>query len=150
MGTNAIPSLLWRLVYVRPPFGLPAFDVNNEAVMGFIILGEQARPALPRLQTLMDSTNGGIAVHAMVASCGSGSNAVSLLIKGLTNQLPDVRSEAAHYLTDGPCAKFPDQRKKAIPLFVNLLNDPDENVRMNATNELKEIDPEAAAKAGLK
>jgi HEAT repeat protein len=150
MGTNAIPSLLWRLVYVRPPFGLPAFDVNNEAVMGFIILGEQARPALPRLQTLMDSTNGGIAVRAMVASCGSGSNAVSLLIKGLTNQLPDVRSEAAHYLTDGPCAKFPDQRKKAIPLFVNLLNDPDENVRMNATNELKEIDPEAAAKAGLK
>jgi hypothetical protein len=30
------------------------------------------------------------------------------------------------------------------------LNDPDDDVRMNATNQLKEIDPAAAAKAGIK
>jgi HEAT repeat protein len=150
MGTNAIPSLLKRLVYVQPPFGLRAYEINFDAVRAFIVMGDQARPALPRLQTLMDSTNGDIALRAMLASCGTGSNAVPILIKGLTNQFPDVRNEAAHYLTDGPCAQFPDQRKQAIPLFVKLLDDPDENVRMNATNELKEIDPEAAAKAGIK
>jgi HEAT repeat protein len=150
MGTNAIPALLKRLVYVQPPFGLRAFDVNIDAVRGFIILGEQAMPALPRLQTFMDSTNGDIVLYAMLASCGTGSNAVPILIKGLTNQFPDVRNEAAHYLTDGPCAQFPEQRKQAIPLFVKLLNDPDDDVRGNATNELKEIDPEAAAKAGIK
>jgi HEAT repeat protein len=150
MGTNAIPALLKRLVYVQPPFDLRAFDVNIDAVRGFIILGEQAMPALPRLQTFMDSTNGDIALCAMLASCGTGSNAVPILIKGLTNQFPDVRNEAAHYLTDGPCAQFPEQRKQAIPLFVKLLNDPDDDVRGNATNELKEIDPEAAAKAGIK
>ena len=150
MGTNAILALLKRLVYVQPPFGLRAFDVNIDAVRGFIILGEQAMPALPRLQTLMDSTNGDIALYAMLASCGTGSNAVPILIKGLTNQFPDVRNEAAHYLTDGPCAQFPEQRKQAIPLFVKLLDDPDDDIRGNATNELKEIDPEAAAKAGIK
>ena len=64
--------------------------------------------------------------------------------------LSDVRNAAADQLTQGPCAQFPEQRKPAIPLFVKLLNDPDESVRMNATNELKEIDPEAAAKAGIK
>jgi HEAT repeat protein len=30
------------------------------------------------------------------------------------------------------------------------LSDPDKDVRMNATNELKEIDPQAAARAGAK
>ncbi len=37
-----------------------------------------------------------------------------------------------------------------MPLFLKLLDDPDEDVRMSASNELKEIDPEAAARAGIK
>jgi hypothetical protein len=135
---------------VKPPFGLRALDINIDAMKGFIVLGEQARPALPQLQALMDSTNRDVALFAMVACCGAGSNAVPILIKGLTNQFPDVRGEAAHFLTDGPCSRFPSQRKEAIPLFVKLLNDPDEDVRRSAANELKEIDPEAAVKAGIR
>ena len=150
MGTNALPALLERLVYVQPPFGLRAPQVNIEAVRAFIVMGEQALPVLPRLQTLMDSTNADTALYAMLASCGTGSNAVPILIKGLTSRFPAVRGEAAHYLTEGPGAQFSDQRKQAIPLIVKLLDDSDENVRGNATNELKEIDPEAAAKAGIK
>ena len=46
--------------------------------------------------------------------------------------------------------QFLGRRDQVIPLFVKLLNDPDEDVRMNATNELKQIDPGAAAKAGIK
>jgi HEAT repeat protein len=148
MGTNAIPALFNRLVYVRPPFGMRAFDINMDATRGFIILGEQAVPALPRLQTLMDSTKRDIALDAMVASCGTGSNAVPLLIKGLTNQFPDVRNEAAQYLRESPFAR--DQRKQVIPLLVKLLADPDGNVRRNATNELKNIDSIVAARAGIK
>jgi HEAT repeat protein len=72
------------------------------------------------------------------------------LVKGLTNQFADVRNEAANNLTDGIGAQFPEQRKQAISLFVKLLNDPDEDVRGNATNELKEIDPATAAKLGIK
>ena len=153
IGTNAIPALLARLVYAEPPFGLRspvAGKVNVEAICAFITLGEQAIPALPQLRTLMDSTNGDIAVRAMMATCGTGSNAIPFLINGLTNQFADVRNEAANNLTDGIGAQFPEQRKPVIPLIVKLLDDPDESVRMNATNELKQIAPEAAAKVGIK
>ncbi len=36
IGTNAIPALLRRLVYVEPPFGLPAYEVNMDGVQGFL------------------------------------------------------------------------------------------------------------------
>ena len=150
LGTNAIPSLLKRLVYVQPPFGLPANEVNIDAIRGFIVLGEQTRPVLPQLETLMDGTNGNLALHVMLAACGTGSNAIPFLIKGLTNQFADVRNEAANYLTGGTWVLSSDQRESVIPLFLKLLNDPDEYVRVNATNELKTIAPAAAAKVGIK
>jgi HEAT repeat protein len=86
----------------------------------------------------------------MLATVGTGSNAMPFLINGLTNQFPDVRNEAANDLTNGIGKDFPQWRQKAIPLFVKLLSDPDEDVRLNATNQLKEIDPAAAAKVGIK
>jgi len=150
MGTNAIPALLKRLTYARPPYCFSPFQINLNAASGFIALGEQAKPALPELWLLMDSTNKDIALTAMIATCGTGSNAMPFLIKGLTNQFPNVRSLAANTLVEGVGDKFPEQRKQAIPLFITLLNDPDKDVRANATNQLKEIAPEAAAKVGIK
>jgi HEAT repeat protein len=61
-----------------------------------------------------------------------------------------VRGLAADNLTGGIGKQFPAQRKQAIPLLIKLLNDPDEDVRLNATNQLKEIDPAVATKAGIK
>jgi HEAT repeat protein len=150
VGTNAIPALLKRLTYVRPPYCFNPFQININAADGFIALGEQAKPALPELWLLMDSTNKDTALTAMIATCGTGSNAMPFLIKGLTNPFANVRGQAANILMEGVGDKFPEQRKQAIPLFVKLLNDPDDDVRMNATNQLKEIDPAAAAKAGIK
>jgi HEAT repeat protein len=151
IGTNAIPELLERLVYVQPPFGLRAVEVNMDAMRGFITLGEQALPALPKLQTLMDGTNQDFALYAMMSACGTGSNAIPILLKGLTNQFANVRGEAASALTSSDLgAQFPELRKQAIPFLVKLLNDPDQHVRMNATNELKELDPATAVKAGIK
>jgi hypothetical protein len=150
MGTNAIPALLKRLVYVRPPYCFNPFQININAAGGFIALGEQAKPALPELWRLMDSTNKEVALTAMIATCGTGSNAMPFLIKGLTNEFDIVRNEAANNLANGIGNQFPELRKQAIPLLVKLLNDPDEDVRLNATNQLKEIDPAAAAQAGIK
>jgi hypothetical protein len=150
IGTNAIPALLKRLVYVRPAYCFSPFQININAAGGFVALGELTKPALPELWILMDSTNNDIALTAMIATCGTGSNALPFLIKGLTNQFISVRSEAANILTEGVGDKFPEQRKQAIPLFVKLLNDPDDDIRLNATNQLKQIDPAAAAKAGIK
>jgi len=150
MGTNAIPALLKRIVYVQPPFALRAPEVNIDAVRAFITLGEHATPALPQLQALMESTNQDTALFAMLATVGTGSNAMPILFKGLTNQFPEVRGEAANNLTDGIGKDFPQWRQQAIPIFVKLLNDPNEDVRLSATNQLKEIDPATAAKAGIK
>lgn len=149
-GTNAIPALLKRLTYVRPPYCFSPFQINMNAAGGFIMLGELAKPALPKLWMLMDSTNNDIALTAMIATCGTGSNAMPFLIKGLTNQFVSVRSEAANILTEGVGDKFPEQRKQAIPLFVKLLNDSDDDIRLYATNQLKQIDAATAAKAGIK
>jgi HEAT repeat protein len=146
VGTNAIPALLKRLTYVRPPYCFNPFQININAAGGFIALGEQAKPALPELWLLMDSTNKDTALTAMIATCGTGSNAMPFLIKGLTNPFANVRGLAANILMEGVGDKFPEQRKQAIPLFVKLLNDPDEDIRRNATNQLKEIDPQTAAR----
>jgi hypothetical protein len=150
MGTNAIPALLKRLTYERPVYCFSPFQININAATGFIALGGVAKPALPQLWMLMDSTNAETALTAMIATCGTGSNAMPFLIKGLTNQFANVRSLAANTLTEGVGDKFPEQRKQAIPLIVKLLNDPDDDIRLNATNQLKQIDPVTAAKAGIK
>jgi HEAT repeat protein len=58
---------------------------------------------------------------------------------------PDVRFNAVRALVQfGPKAKL------AVPALVELLNDPNAGVRGSATDSLKAIDPEAAAKAGVK
>ena len=151
MGTNVIPALLVRLTYKEPVFNLYDYDVSMEAVGAFISLREQARPALPDLTALMDSDDQDLVLHAMLATCGMGTNAIPCLIKGLTNRFPDVRGEAANYLTQGVLgAPSPEQREQAALLFVKLLDDPDKNVRRSATNRFKEFDAQAAAKAGIK
>jgi hypothetical protein len=150
IGTETIPALLKRLVYVEPPFGQRALEVNLDAAKGFIALGNLAIPAIPQLEIIMEGTNSNIALFSLVATFGTGSNAIPVTVKGLTNQFPDVRNQAAGYLFGELGAKFPEQRREALPLLEKLLNDPDEDVRLNATNQLKDFDPTVAAKFGIK
>jgi len=150
LGTNAIPALFQRLVYAKPPFRLPAWEINMEAVRGFITLGEQGVPALPKLQALMDGTNQNLVLYAMVSALGTGTNAIPVLNKGLTNQFADVRGEAAHHLAEGIADRFPEHRKEIISLLVKLLNDPDPDVRQNVRGDLNEIESAMSAKSGIK
>jgi len=150
LGTNAIPALLKRVSFARPPYCFGAIQINLDAANGFIALGEKAGPALPELQVLMNSTHEEVALAAMIATCGTGSNAMPFLIRGLTNDFPHVRNCAADTLTSGFGKGFPELRRQAMPILVSLLGDTDEDVRGSATNALKEIDPIAAARAGIK
>ncbi len=150
LGTNAMPALFKRLTYAQPPYCFGLIQININAASAFIALDDQAKGALPDLFVLMDSTNKDVALTAMIASLGTGSNAMPFLIKGLTNQFPNVRNLAANILSDDFGNKYPEQRRQAVPLFVKLLSDLDDDVRGSATNELKTIDPIAAARAGIK
>ena len=46
--------------------------------------------------------------------------------------------------------QFGAQAKPAVPVLLRCLNDAEESIRHEATNALIYIDPEAAAKAGVK
>jgi HEAT repeat protein len=98
----------------------------------------------------MDGDDPDLALRAMVATLGMGEDAIPCLMRGLTNRFPDVRSEAANCLTGEWGQRYPEQRKQVIPFLVKLLNDPEQSVRMNVTNELKEFDLQAATGAGIK
>jgi HEAT repeat protein len=149
MGTNMIPALLARLTYKEPVFNLDDYDVGMGAARALIALRDEAKPALPALAALMDSDCENIARRAMIATLGTGTNAFPCLIKGFANRFPVVRSESAHFIAEWG-AQFPEQQKQAVPYVIELLEDPDEQVRTSATNDLQEIDPQAAAKAGIK
>jgi HEAT repeat protein len=67
------------------------------------------------------------------------------VIPVLTNALHDTNSDV-RYCAVTALEQFGQDAELAV---VKLLNDPDYNVRDNATNALRKIDPKAAAKAGI-
>ncbi|MEI6779437.1 MAG: HEAT repeat domain-containing protein [Verrucomicrobiota bacterium] len=149
MGTNVIPALLVRLAYKEPVFGLDDYDVSMSGATALMAMGGQAKAALPKLSALMDSDNGDLALRAMIATLGTGADAMPFLIKGLTNRFPTVRGEAVSFLMQFG-AQYPEEQKRAIPEMMKLLNDPDRDVRMSVTNELNELNPRTAVRAGVK
>jgi HEAT repeat protein len=149
LGSHAIPPLLSQLEYRDPTFGLDNYDVSFGAALALMQFRDKAKPALPRLAELMDCEHEGIALRAMIATLGMGRDAAPCLLKGLTNRFPVVRSEAANFLAQGG-PELAEARKQAVPYLVQSLNDPDESVRMSATNQLRDIDPVAAQKAGVR
>ena len=113
-------------------------------------MGEQALAALPKLTALIHGDDERIAVLALISCWNMGSNAAPVFVSGLTNDFGDVRSEALHYLTEGPLTAFPEARKRAVPDIIAMLRDPQQSNRMNATNALWEVDREAAKNAGVR
>lgn len=150
MGTNALPSLLFRLTYTDSKYGLYDYDTGLEAVGGFLMLGEVALPLLPKLAELMTGNHQRIALFALLSCCNMGSNAIPVLAGGLTNKFADVRGEALHYLTDDPLAAFPEAKKAAKHALIPMLSDADHANRETATNILWEIDRAAGEELGLK
>jgi HEAT repeat protein len=70
---------------------------------------------------------------------------VSALVKALTDTDPIVRLSAARGLE-----RLGTNAQDAVPTLVLLLSDSILNLRLAATNALKAIAPETAAKAGVK
>jgi HEAT repeats len=154
--------------------------LNYEARLGFEILGADARQAMPELRTICEqnissdsqnqaaqaleviatrlriplfmrdvfSTNEAVRYQAVKGLCMvrvEPETVVPALSKSLADNDWLVRSRAAGGLGD-----FGEAARQAVPSLVELLTDPKQPVREAATNALKQIDPEAAGKAGVR
>jgi hypothetical protein len=211
IGTNAIPTLLkmaakrdsfvvtklvvlwaWQM---REVSYLPAWIqfpgwysnqgafLNEEAALGFELLGADAQQAVPALigiyeqgispqsqdatyralvaigpgalrmgtpsflrrATSSDATVRRIAVQALAEVDAEPREVVPALVKALSDTDPIVRLSAATGL-----GRFGTNAQDGVPALDLLLSDPILHLRVAATNALKAIDPEAAAKAGAK
>jgi hypothetical protein len=158
----------------------PAEDFNRATVDGFFVLGAKAQSAVPALIEIVNqnisaesrvcairalrvmgppakeavpsllrwATNGDSQVRSSAISALGGihtEEAVHSLFRWVTNADADVRLVAIDTLVG-----IPAELDRVVPLLTNALHDPSSAVRQCATNVLKNIDPEAAVKAGVK
>ena len=179
MGTNAIPTLL-RLLREEDFKGHDFRSNGNEASNGFRVLGARATNAVPDMMKIYEKnpaarvdilyslncigTNADVPIDWLLPKLKDpapqiragiayvlgqmhtkSEQAIPALIQCLSDSNSNVRAEAA--LALGSCGA---DAKSAIPQLVDLLNDKVKGVRNRAAFAIKEIDPETAAKLGVR
>jgi hypothetical protein len=104
--------------------------------------------AIPYYLRWVGSTNEAqrlTAVHALSQIHSEPSVVVPVLVNFLSHTSPLVRTEVAEGL-----GNFGTNAQQALPALVPLLSDSNHLVRRAATDAFKQIDPEAAARTGVK
>lgn len=79
-----------------------------------------------------------------------GSEDVRAIAKMLEHPSPAVRRASADALSRYASASYSEDLKFAVPLLIKACTDTNQAVRISAATTLKSINPEAAAKAGIK
>jgi hypothetical protein len=150
---SAVPDLIeignaniFRSSRLTPSFG--GWDPSRCAldcpIYALAFIGPSAKEAVP---SLLDwATNAGYNVRALaMKALGEIHAEPDRVVPVLINLVRDGQGEAAEAL-----AKFGPDAKLAVPALIELLNGESWHAKPYATNALKRIDPEAAAKAGVK
>jgi hypothetical protein len=156
-----------------------ALDRNIRGEYGFSVLGGDASNAVPALIDIFEkdiSTDSMVHAGFALASLGSAAKpAIPPLLRALTNSNLLVRKAAMtplarihddpekivpvliqccqdtnRYISSMAIYGLKDYGQLAVPTLVKLLSDPNQKTREAAAAALKQIDPETAAKAGVK
>jgi hypothetical protein len=139
---NAVPEL--TEMYQQTPGSGPW---GPGAALGAI--GPAAGQAIPSLLVNVGNTNAGareIAVRALGEIHSQSQLVVPVLIAALHDPAKEVQRQASLAL-----GRYGEESKAAVPALLEILKHDRNRVdKFNATNALKAIDPEAAAKAGVK
>ncbi len=142
---NAVPDL----VQIYGEKISEASRVSTVESIGAI--GPSAKSAIPSLLTGLKTTND-LVRRMTVWALGNIHSEPELVVPELVKRLHDpsqvIRLFAAKALAD-----YGTNATSAVPTLIEMLNDPasrDPAIRESLTNALKQIDPEAAAKAGVK
>jgi HEAT repeat protein len=112
------------------------------------LIGPSAGQAVPALLKAMNNTNHltrNAYIHVLGQIHAEPGLVVPAVMKSLHDSDATVRSSAAETL-----GRFGADAKAAVPALIELLEGQDANLSWAAAKALKKIDPEAAAKAGVK
>jgi HEAT repeat protein len=117
--------------------------------------GPAAKSAIPALVRGLTDSNSFVRSDTLLGLARIHSEpelVVPALTKALNDPHPDVRLTACMALVEVASSGLlhSGEGKQAVPALVKALNDSQSYVRNYATNALNWIDPEAAAKAGMK
>ena len=143
-----------RLLLIETLNGIPGVQINfakaetrRASAANYLgLFGSPAKAAVPSLIQALKGPDAGLHEPAIAALGKIHSNpdvVIPLLIPYLTND--DVNDEAASAL-----GNYGSLAKEAFPKIVPLLQARDKDARAAARVALKQIDPEAAANAGVK
>jgi HEAT repeat protein len=141
IGLEAVLPLTQALTNASP-------KVRSAAVISLSMLSSNAQAAVPALVERLESDKDN-RVRALAANVLGGIRsepvvAVPALVKHLSGPDTNIRVEAALAL-----GKFGRQAQEAVPALVKTMKDENLNIRSVAAAALKEIDPDAAAEAGV-
>jgi hypothetical protein len=141
IGKSAVPSLIKLL---KSPYE----DVRGTAADGLGDIGPEAKAAVPFLIPFLNNSDYFVRWDATV-NLGRIHSLPDLVVPELIkNLIPSNGLRSA--ITIKTLGEFGKNAKAAVPSLMPFLNDKDQYVRYRTTNALKQIDPEAAAKAGIK
>ena len=152
IGTNGLPTLVtmlggadsrWKVQAVTLIQDTANVDLSDSladadqrrARIGFQVLGRTARPAIPKLAKLAETSDPAIAERAFLAMLEiGGPDTIPPLLKALTNSNPARQIMAANYL-----GQLRSQARDAVPALVQALNGSAAELRANAARALGNI-----------
>jgi hypothetical protein len=124
-------------------------DSQCYAIAALVLIGPSAKAAIPFLSGWATNADGSVRLYAVKALGGihaEPDRVLPVLTNAIHDPAPQVRTGAFMALQD-----FGPNAKSALPELVKFFNNAqDSSERSYAANALKAIDPEAAAKAGVR
>jgi hypothetical protein len=142
LASNAVPGLI-------EIYGANISQSSQALAAGSLgEIGPPAKPAIPALLKGLKTTNDLVRLYTVAALNGIHSEPESVvpeLVRLLRDSDAEVRMLAAAAL-----GNFGTNAESAVPDLIVMLNDGNGPTREMTTNALKQIDPTAAARAGIK
>jgi len=141
---DAVPELM--SIYEKTPnYSVAAMDCQIAVSRALIDIGPSAIPSVMEWAASSNESRRISAVYVLSQINAQPSVVIPVLVTFLSHTNFEVRLCAVEGL-----GKFGAEAQRAVPELVQTLRDPNGQVRRAANNSLKAIDPEAAARAGVK